>query len=193
MKALLLEGDGVLNLREIEDPIPDNRSILVTVEATGIGGSEYLSFKNTGIRPLPNIMGHGISGVTPDGQRVSIYPLSSCGKCPYCLEGQEQLCDNWSLIGVQSNGGFAQKVSVPHHQLFKIPNDLSWAQSVFIEPFANSVNAWEQSCAHKDSKVCVIGGGSLGLGLVACANTSGNEVTDVLEKSVSRQAAALRL
>lgn len=190
MKALLLKDKRVMTLHDIEVPENDGNTQLITVEAVGIGGSEYLGFNNPGIRPLPIIMGHGFAGRTAEGRRVTIYPLSGCGNCQYCSINQEQLCDDWSLIGVQTNGGFAQMISVPKEQLFELPEDISWEQSVFIEPFANAVNAWEISQASENHAVAIVGAGSLGLGLVALAKKSGCKNIHVAELSSSRRHAA---
>ncbi len=190
MKVLLLEGKRSLHLRDLDEPKSQSGSKVITVEAVGIGGSEYLGFNNPGIRPLPSAMGHGFSGMTSEGRRVAVYPLSGCGDCEYCLNDQEQLCDEWSLIGVQRHGGFAQKVEVSESQLFSIPDSLSWEQSVFIEPFANAINAWEISGANQSNSIAVIGSGSLGLGVVACAESAGCEYIEVAELSMQRRTAA---
>ena len=190
MKALVLEGSRALRLREIEAPEARPGEALVRVEAAGIGGSEYLGFANPGIRPLPNIMGHSIAGITPDGRRVTVNPLRGCGACAACSADLAQLCDSWSLIGVQSDGGFAQVVSVPFESLVELPEDLSWEQVAFVEPFANSVNAWEISGAGPSDRIAVIGAGGLGLGLTACAAEAGCETIAVCDLSPTRLQAA---
>ncbi len=186
MKALILEDKKTLSLSEVEAPIINENELLLTVEAVGIGGSEYLGFKNPGIRPLPNIMGHGFSGTLEDGKRVAVYPLQGCGKCLYCKDDLTQLCEKWSLIGVQSDGGFAQKAVVPKESLIPLDDDLTWEQSVFIEPFANSVNAWELSQATSRNSIAIIGAGSLGLGVIACAKEEGCSVLHVSDLSQTR-------
>ncbi len=193
MNALMLEGEKYLALRDIEEPSACSGSEIISVAAVSIGGSEYLGFSNPGIRSLPNIMGHGFSGTTASGKRVAVYPLSGCGNCCYCITDQQQLCDEWSLIGVQSDGGFTQKAVVPKKQLVKLPDDISWEQSVFIEPFANSINAWETSAAASKNTIAVVGAGSLGLGLVALAQASGCTVIHVSELSTARKKASRSL
>jgi len=188
MKALVLEDKRILTLRDVEDPVASNNCQIISIKAVGIGGSEYLGFNNPGIRPLPNIMGHGFTGITESGKKVAVFPLSGCGECQFCSTNQDQLCDKWSLIGVQTDGGFAQKVSVQNRQLFDLPDDLTWEQSVFIEPFANSVNAWEISKATENDSVAIIGAGSLGL--VALARKTGCKCIHVAELSSSRRNAA---
>jgi (R,R)-butanediol dehydrogenase/meso-butanediol dehydrogenase/diacetyl reductase len=182
----MLKEKRVLALHDIEEPEAGDNTQLITVEAVSIGGSEYLGFNNPGIRPLPNIMGHGFTGTTAEGTRVAIYPLSGCGNCQYCSTNQEQLCDEWSLIGVQTDGGFAQQVLIPNEQLFELPEDISWEQSVFIEPFANSINAWEISEASENDSVAIVGAGGLGLGLVSLAHKAGCKNIHVAELSPSR-------
>jgi (R,R)-butanediol dehydrogenase/meso-butanediol dehydrogenase/diacetyl reductase len=174
----------------MDTPAINAGELLIDVQVSGIGGSEYLAFNNTGIRPLPNIMGHGITGTTKEDKRVAVFPLIGCSNCEYCNTGYPQLCDNWKLIGVQLNGGFAQQVVVPQQSLFEMPDVLSWEQSAFIEPFANSVNAWELAEVAPHQSVLVIGAGSLGLGLVACAKDAGHKDLTIMENSESRKQAA---
>lgn len=193
MKALVLEQARHLVVREIKMPELPSDYELVSVVATSIGGSEYQGFNNPGVRPLPNIMGHGIVGTVEGGGRVAVYPLSGCGRCAYCLAGQASLCDHWSLIGVQTDGGFAEYVAAPANSLVALPDALSWEQATFIEPFANSINAWEISGATASSSVAIVGAGGLGLGLVACAKAMGCKNITVIEPSLSRQEAARSL
>ena len=193
MDALLLLDNHKLLLKQIDTPTIKENEALIDVQVAGIGGSEYLGFNNTGIRPLPNIMGHGIAGTTKDSKRIAVYPLISCENCEYCNGGHAQLCDNWKLIGVQLNGGFAQKVTVPKKAIFEIPDELSWEQSAFIEPFANSVNAWELAQIKPNQTVLVIGAGSLGLGLLACAKDVQHKYVTIFENSQSRKQAAMDL
>lgn len=193
MNALLLLDRHKLELKEIPNPQTSEDEMVVEVQVSGIGGSEYLGYNNTGIRPLPNIMGHSIAGTLPNGKRVVIYPLLGCETCEYCQSGLAQLCDSWKLIGVQLNGGFAQKVSVPKQSIFEIPDSISWEQSSFIEPFANSINAWELSKAELNHSILIIGAGSLGLGLVACASKFNHKNTTIIEQSKPRKLAALEL
>ena len=191
LKSLQLEGKRLLKLREVEDPDVKDNEVVVMVEAVGIGGSEYLGFNNPGIRSLPNVMGHGFTGTLSNGEHVAVYPLSGCRKCQYCLAGQTQLCDHWALVGVHSDGGFTQRVSVSNDQIVKIPKNLSWEKSIFIEPFANSINAWQSSGANNAESIAVIGGGSLGLGLIACARAADTRVIDVAELSENRRRVAM--
>ena len=63
LRALLLEGERRLVLSEINSPEPNVGETLISVEIAGVGGSEYQGYNSPGIRPLPNIMGHGFAGL----------------------------------------------------------------------------------------------------------------------------------
>lgn len=193
MKALVLEGKRKLGVRVYENPKPADGHVIIDVKVAGIGGSEYLGYNNPGIRPLPSIMGHGIVGVDPSGKRVAIYPLIGCKSCRYCLNKQTQLCESWKLIGVQTNGGFAEQLSVPSDCVAELPEQISWEQSAFIEPFANSVNAWHLSQGKSGQSIAIVGCGGLGLGLVACATQAGCSTVHVADLSENRRLAALEM
>ncbi len=62
-------------------------------------------------RPL--VMGHEFVGTTPDGRRVAVNPLLSCGECDSCTAGRPQVCRRRGLLGVHRAGGFAERVAVP--------------------------------------------------------------------------------
>jgi (R,R)-butanediol dehydrogenase/meso-butanediol dehydrogenase/diacetyl reductase len=193
LKALVLKGERKLFLENIPTPIVKDGEVLIDVEIAGIGGSEYLGYNKPGIRPLPHIMGHSIVGTTDNGMRVTVYPLQGCGVCVRCKNELVQLCDSWTLIGVHSDGGFAQKVVVPKESIVELSHELTWEQSAFIEPFANSINAWEISEAKSHNTIAIVGAGSLGLGLVACANNQGCNVIEICDLSKSRLSASLEL
>ena len=192
MQALVLEAKNILTLQEVSPPEPRADELLIEVKLCSIGGSEYMALANPGIRPLPHIMGHGISGTAPQAKRVAVYPLRGCGDCNYCQEGLTQLCDDWALIGVQLDGGFAQQVAIPEANLVDLPGSLSWEQSAFIEPFANAVNAWELAQIDPKNTVAIIGAGGLGLGLVALASETGCDIT-VSDLSETRRSVASQL
>lgn len=144
MKALVLEAPRRLRLHERPPCATGPGDVIVDVELTGIGGSEYLAFAAPGLRRLPNVMGHGIVGTDPDGRTVAVNPLRGCGTCEFCVADLRQLCETWSLIGVQWDGGLAEQVAVPEASLVPLPAALTWEQAAFIEPFANAVNAWDR-------------------------------------------------
>jgi propanol-preferring alcohol dehydrogenase len=85
---------------------------------------------------LPLIPGHEVIGTVDAvgdgaprgviGQRVSVPWLgSTCGRCPYCLGGRENLCDRAQFTGYTRNGGFAEYLVADHRYCFPIPESYS--------------------------------------------------------------------
>jgi NADPH:quinone reductase-like Zn-dependent oxidoreductase len=66
-------------------------------------------------------IGSGVNTVTK-GDRVTINPGLSCGKCDKCLSGQQVLCNNFSILGENTWGSFAEYVKVPEINVIKIPD-----------------------------------------------------------------------
>jgi 2-desacetyl-2-hydroxyethyl bacteriochlorophyllide A dehydrogenase len=187
MRALVLKEKYKLELSHISIPEKQQDHELVKVEVCGLGGSECLAYQNPGVRPLPHVMGHSIAGLTVDNRKVAVYPLLSCGDCEFCDSHQENLCKDWSLIGVHSNGGLSEYVNIPSNKLIDIPDDISWKQLAFLEPFANALHAWNLSGANEDKKIAIIGAGGIGLGLTVCAKQAGCSIIAIDESSVIRQ------
>ena len=190
MKKLVLEKANVLAVLDTSSPTPKSNESVVQIEAAGLGGSEYLALANPGSRSLPNAMAHGIVGSTSDNRRIAVYPVAGCERCEYCRNGTAQLCDQWRMIGVHSDGGFSQQLAVPQNALVEIPESMSWEQASFIEPFANSINAVELAGVSKNSVIAVIGLGGLGLGVVAACQQIGCTNVSTLEPSSVRSKAA---
>jgi D-arabinose 1-dehydrogenase-like Zn-dependent alcohol dehydrogenase len=57
---------------------------------------------------------------------VVVYNQIFDGTCDMCLDGLDMICRNGGLTGVITNGGFAEYISVPERNVFKIPEDLDW-------------------------------------------------------------------
>ncbi len=121
-----------------------------------------------------------------------MFPLIGCGRCRYCGRGNTQQCDSWTLIGVQRDGGLAERVAVPEASLVELPGELTWEQSAFVEPFANSIGAWDKVSIGTKDNVLVIGAG--GLGLVARASRSAmDQSVEIIDPSDPRVDAAEEL
>lgn len=188
MKALVFTQAGVVKLLEHPEPIVGMGETLVTVRASAICGSELHGFRSVGFRTPPLIMGHEFAGTTPDGRRVVINPLLSCGHCERCLSGEPQLCGERALIGVNRDGGFAQRVAVPNSALRELPDDLGWHAAALIEPVANAVHAVSHVGASA-RRIGVIGAGTIGLVCALVATAQGADVV-IADVSDHRRATA---
>lgn len=165
MKSLSLEEIGKLGLREVSEPEPKQGEALVAVTRCALCRTDAKMWVG-GQRDLvlPRVLGHEICGVREsDGQRVAVWPAESCGKCPHCLAGSENLCGNIRILGFNKDGGFAEKLVVSGSSLLPLPNTLGDDVACLAEPLACAINALEQSETRRGANILIFGAGSLGL------------------------------
>lgn len=170
--------------RRIESiEIPEPRALpgeaVVRVHACGICGSDLSIVSGTHPRAkAPLIIGHEFAGevtqlpdglVQPDGaevqvgDRVSLFPLLTCGKCFACRNGFSHVCNTLRLVGFDQDGGMAEYARVPVNSLVKIPEGLDWEGAALIEPVAVCVHAFRRANVHCKQRAIVLGAGPIGL------------------------------
>jgi NADPH:quinone reductase-like Zn-dependent oxidoreductase len=142
MKAAIFEKPGLDNLKvedSAEKPKPTDRDVLIRVRTVGVNPIDYFAVSGAReVKPLPHIPGAEISGTIEklgdhveegnlkEGDKVIIHNKVFDGTCDMCLDGLDMLCRNGGLIGIVTNGGFAEYISVPDKNVFKIPDDMGW-------------------------------------------------------------------
>ncbi|WP_027054326.1 zinc-dependent alcohol dehydrogenase family protein [Mesorhizobium erdmanii] len=133
MKAMVLERLGTpLKATDRPDPTPRPGEIRLRVEACAVCRTDLHVVDGDLPRPkLPLVPGHEIvgivdlvgEGVSPSrlGQRVGVPWLGhTCGHCPYCVAGAENLCDEPLFTGYTRDGGFASHVVADQHFAFEL-------------------------------------------------------------------------
>lgn len=144
MKAMVLnelcsleENKTPLELTEWPDPVPGEKEILVRVSACGVCHTELDEIEGRTPPPrLPVVLGHQVVGRVKQtggsasgfeiGDRVGIaWIYSACGKCKFCLEGNENLCEDFKATGRDANGGYAEYMTVPEDFAYRIPDVFS--------------------------------------------------------------------
>jgi threonine dehydrogenase-like Zn-dependent dehydrogenase len=194
MRAMVFTAPGTLEMLDVDEPVAAPDETIVTMQASGICGSELHGISSPGFRQPPLIMGHEFAGTTPDGRRVVINPLVGCHECDICLRGLFYLCRNRSIVGIHRSGGFGERVAVPNANLYDIGDGLSWEQAAAIEPLANAVHAWRLGSFGTDPmRVGVIGAGTIGLVCLLVARARGAAHVAVADLSEERLAVAKRL
>ena len=145
MKAMVLKEISPiekepLKMRELPDPVPGLKEILVKISACGVCHTELDEIEGRLPPKLPMVLGHQIvgrvgklgPGVTKFnlGDRVGIAWINSaCGKCRFCQEGTENLCSGFRGTGCHANGGYAQYTVVSEDFAYIIPNRFSDAEA----------------------------------------------------------------
>ncbi len=134
MRAMVLESQkSPLKLKDVPDPAPKDGQLLIDVHVCGVCRTDLHVVDGDLTEPkLPLIPGHQIVGTVIDagkgsgtfkkGDRVGVPWLGySCGKCRFCTEGRENLCDHARYTGYQIDGGFAEKCVADERFCFPIP------------------------------------------------------------------------
>ncbi|MBS0286051.1 MAG: zinc-dependent alcohol dehydrogenase family protein [Proteobacteria bacterium] len=142
MRAMVLHQQGEkLILKQVPLPSFGANDILIKVKACGICRTDLHVVDGDLKNPkLPLIPGHQIVGIVEDkgnsvthfnvGDKVGVPWLGgSCGQCPFCLEGNENLCDNAKYTGYQLNGGFAEYCVADSRFCFPIPKAYPFLQA----------------------------------------------------------------
>ncbi|HBE78466.1 MAG TPA: dehydrogenase [Firmicutes bacterium] len=173
MKALVYQGPHAVGIEE--RPIPHQKgNALIKVSYSGICGSDLSIVDGKHPRAkAPLIMGHEFSGKVMEvesnqdnitvGDRVTMYPLLSCGKCLPCRTGNSHVCRMLGLIGIDCDGSMAEYVSVPTHMLVKIPDAIDDEIGALLEPLAVVVHGVHQGRFRVMDEVMITGGGPIGI------------------------------
>lgn len=144
MKAMVLhklcsleENKTPLELVSLPDPLPGEKEILVRVSACGVCHTELDEIEGRTPPPrLPVVPGHQVVGRIKEtgskanafkiGDRVGIaWIYSACGKCKFCLEGNENLCPAFKATGRDADGGYAEYMTVSEDFAYSIPHVFS--------------------------------------------------------------------
>lgn len=193
MKALVYTGPETFDFREAPEPAPGEGDLLVEVESAGICGSDmhaYLGHDDR--RPAPLILGHEVSGLA-GGQRVTINPLVTCGKCRACLAAQDNLCPTRQIISMPPReGSFAERLAIPAGNAVSVPDHVSPDQAALAEPIGCGWHAVRIARAHSAGqgdgvRALVFGGGAIGLGAALSLKAQGIDDVLLIEPNAERR------
>ena len=176
-----------LVLEEVPRPQPGPEEVLIRVKSCGICGSDihivYEGVTPTAFQPI--ILGHEFSGENAGvgewcegwkiGDRAAVNCIVSCGTCPNCLSGNDQICFQRQLLGIHLNGGLAEYVAVPTRNLARLPKQVSFDQgAVLTDAVATPYHALtRRGKVVSGDSVAVLGCGGLGLHAVQLAKSLG--------------------
>jgi L-iditol 2-dehydrogenase len=193
MMALVYTGPERLEHRDLPDPVPGPGEVVVRVESVGICGSDMHAFLgHDERRPAPLVLGHEVAGtVVGTGRRVTVNPLVTCGACPACLAGRDNLCATRQIISMPPRpGGFAGLVVLPERNLVPIPDHVSADQAALAEPIACGWHGVRLARAALPgaATALVIGGGAIGLGAALSLAAQGIDAVTLVEPNALRRA-----
>lgn len=149
MKSLVKEGSEA-SVQLIPRPklSPDN-NILIKVKIAGLCRTDIYVAENKIQSLNPLILGHEFSGIIQEvgenvshlkpGNRVTVNPQVSCGKCSICMSGKESYCQNSSFLGIHRQGAFAEYIAVPASTVHLLPDNVDFKTGAYTEPLAASL------------------------------------------------------
>jgi 2-desacetyl-2-hydroxyethyl bacteriochlorophyllide A dehydrogenase len=185
----------------VPDLSPDE--VLLNVKACGICGSD-IHIVYEGVTPTaysPITLGHEPSGVIAAlgtevegwklGERVTVNPFVTCGKCVNCLSGDSQICLSRRVIGIHMEGGLAEFLKVPSKNLVHLPESIPFDQGgIAVDAVATPFHAiTKRGALRVGERVAVFGCGGLGIHGVQIAKICGASLVigvDTIDSALER-------
>ena len=188
-----------LEVTDYPTPSPGPGEALVRVAACGMCHTDlhYLDHGVKTFKAPPLVLGHEIAGtvaalgggvapggpgrsVTPPelGERVLIPSVLSCGRCGFCRQGRENLCEHLSMLGNNVDGGYAEYVVAPIDELVRVPESIPLERAcVIADALSTPYHAVkDRGRVRPGDVVAVVGCGGVGLNVVQCAKAAGARV-----------------
>ncbi|MFZ4618339.1 MAG: zinc-dependent alcohol dehydrogenase [Rectinemataceae bacterium] len=177
MRAQVIEAPNRMSLKQLPIPEINDDEVLVKVKVCGICGTDLKIYAGLYASDrLPLVSGHEFWGVVEEvgknargikiGDRVSADICLTCGSCYFCRRGEPLLCQNFTQLGIHTNGAFAEYVKAPWKNCYVIPAGVDDYSAAFIEPLTAVLEASKRMNCTISSSVVIIG---CGLGLLHAA------------------------
>jgi len=206
LKALVFEKGGLEDLRiaDLDKPAPGKGEVLVRIALAGVNPIDYATATRLSsiASPKPHIPGSEFAGVVEEvgegveevrpGDRVVVYNRVFDGSCDMCLAGQEMLCRRGGLVGLHTNGGFAEYALVPEANAIKLGSGVSWELAASLPIAAlTSYHALRRAGVGPGDVVVVVGAaGNTGMFAVQLAKMMGATVVAVSRRDWPREMGA---
>lgn len=195
MKALVYLGNEKIKYMDMPDPVLDEENnTLVRITAVGVCGSDVQGFLGrTGRRNPPLIMGHEMAGEVVStlgsselkpGDKVAILGFVNCGECEFCRAGRTNFCcqPKRNLGILSEHGGMCDYITINDHQLVKVRDDMDMGVCSLAEPLAVAYAGAKKLGEPKpDTRILLIGAGTIGLMALASIKYLGHENVDVCD------------
>jgi L-idonate 5-dehydrogenase len=208
MLACRIHSKEDLRVEPQDTPVPGPGEVLLALGAGGICGSDLHYFfegrNGSFVVREPLIPGHEASGVVVDvgpgvtrvvvGDKVAVSPSHACGRCGYCRQGREQLCDNMRFLGSASvfphtQGLFRGQFVMGERQCYPVQTDISLGELAFAEPLAVGLHAVNRGGDLLGKSVLITGAGTIGCLTVLAARLAGAAritVSDILDRPLAQ-------
>ena len=206
MKASYFLGKGSFEVRQAPELHPGPGEVVIKNMVCGVCGTDVHIFHgepgSADVNP-PVVLGHEYSGEVVEvgegvtalkpGDHVTVDPNIYCGECVYCRNGKKQLCETMQAVGVTRDGGFGEYSLVPAAQAFKLGDSVPYEAGAMAEPVACCLHGIDLAGIKAGDRVCIVGGGAIGLIMLQLAKLSGASSLVLSEPNEKRRQVALSL
>ena len=176
MLAVVIERPHEVAYVELERPSPGTGEVVVRSHAAGVCRTDLEMLHGSLTDPrwvrFPVVPGHEWSGTVAEvgadiadlaeGDRVVCEGMIPCHRCARCREGATHQCLNYDQIGFTRAGGYGEYVLVPRRVVHRLPDAVSFAAGVLVEPASCVLRGLERGAPSPGETVGVIGIGTLG-------------------------------
>ena len=174
MRQAVMTKPGVIEMREVPKPGPVKKhEVKLKIRKIGVCGSDIHVYH--GKHPFtsyPVVQGHEYSGevievgeevnVVKVGDKATARPQKVCGKCPPCLRGDYNICNELKVEGFQAPGTAQDYFVVPQDRVIRLPKAMSFDQGAMVEPAAVGAHATRRAGNLEGKNVVVTGAGPIG-------------------------------
>ncbi|MDX6512280.1 MAG: (R,R)-butanediol dehydrogenase / meso-butanediol dehydrogenase / diacetyl reductase [Gaiellaceae bacterium] len=216
MKAAVFHGREDVRVEEVPEPAPPaSGELLVDVSFGALCGTDAAEYAHGPVLiPLaarhggsghvgPLVLGHEFTGriaAAGDdvdgfqaGQRIVSGAGVSCGSCAWCRAGRTNLCERYYTLGLQADGGLAERVLVPASTCELVPEGCGDEAASLAQPLAVALHAVDRARVDAGDSVAVIGVGGIGAFVVAAAHVRGASPLVAVDIDERRLEAARRV
>lgn len=186
MKYIICEKPGTFLLKDKNPPLKIQGEALLKIKKVGICGTDLHAY--AGRQPFftyPRILGHELAAevvaIAPNtrelkpGDMVVVMPYVGCKTCYACRNGKTNCCTNIKVLGVHTDGGMQELISVPVDLLLPAKGLASNAIAI-VEPLAIGAHAIRRAQLQKGETIVVVGCGPIGIGILSLSKLMGVSV-----------------
>ena len=184
MKVLNLYDINDLRLDIKDTPKVEKNAVLINIKYCGICSSDIERVFQNGTYHFPTIIGHEFGGIIVGvndgdenllGKKVAVFPLLPCFECDACKKEEYAQCKSYNYFGSRCDGGFSEYLVVPKWNLV-FNDNLDYKLLALCEPSAVALHAIKRINIENNSKVFVMGSGTIGLLIALFLKEKGHKV-----------------
>jgi alcohol dehydrogenase len=182
IRALQLVGDRKIELAEVPSPLPPGAGeVQIAIKAVALNHLDLWGFRGMAFakRRLPLIVGaeaageiaaigDGVASFKP-GDKVVMYGALTCGTCPACRDGRDNLCENvGGIMGFHIDGFARERMNLPARLVIPVPDEVSMRDAACAPiAFSTVEHMLFDNAKLKPGETILVQAGGSGIGTVA--------------------------